>query len=527
MSFTFQIHENIVFNRNEEWLKKAEKNKPSLFKKKVTPKRTLKLIKEKQTDKLELVPEIVDMEQLAEKSCRKKDKIILDFGDHFVGYFQIDIHSVGSHMDAPLHLNIKFAETVSELLTDRTSYDGWLSSSWIAEEQYHLDLLPVTLELPRRYSFRYIEITVLDTSPKWQVAFSNPILTAESAVEKEAIEPIKTTNPRLKKIDEISIKTLAECMQDVFEDGPKRDRRLWIGDLRLQALANYYTFNHIPLVKRCLYLFAAMTSQDGRVSANIFTNGDVAADDTFLFDYSLFFVSCLHDYDEHVDDKQTVKELYSIAKEQIDLACSHLDENYKLVLPKNWPVFIDWNETLDKDTAAYGVLLYVLKQFISLSLSIGDEKAKEYQNIYQRLSTFVQENLFDETLGIFRSGEKREANLFSQIWMALAEVLDNKGNRLLMEKSVKSFFPIKNISTPYMYHHIVEALFIVGMNEEAIHLIENYWGEMINLGADTFWEAFDPNNTQYSPYGNPLVNSYCHAWGGTPAYLLRKYQVGL
>ena len=27
-------------------------------------------------------------------------------------------------------------------------------------------------------------------------------------------------------------------MQDVFEDGPKRDRRLWLGDLRLEALAN-------------------------------------------------------------------------------------------------------------------------------------------------------------------------------------------------------------------------------------------------------------------------------------------------
>lgn len=29
-----------------------------------------------------------------------------------------------------------------------------------------------------------------------------------------------------------------DCMQSVFEDGPKRDRRLWLGDLRLQALAS-------------------------------------------------------------------------------------------------------------------------------------------------------------------------------------------------------------------------------------------------------------------------------------------------
>lgn len=60
----------------------------------------------------------------------------------------------------------------------------------------------------------------------------------------------------LKAIYDVSVKTLLDCMQTVFEDGPKRDRRLWLGDLRLQALANYYTFNDLSLVKRCLYLLA-------------------------------------------------------------------------------------------------------------------------------------------------------------------------------------------------------------------------------------------------------------------------------
>ncbi|GAB7169398.1 hypothetical protein TUA1478L_13940 [Lactiplantibacillus plantarum] len=61
-------------------------------------------------------------------------------------------------------------------------------------------------------------------------------------------------------------------MQDVFEDGPKRDRRLWIGDLRLQALANYATFKDTDLVKRCLYLFGAMPTTAGRIPANVLLN---------------------------------------------------------------------------------------------------------------------------------------------------------------------------------------------------------------------------------------------------------------
>ena len=54
-------------------------------------------------------------------------------------------------------------------------------------------------------------------------------------------------------------------MQTVFEDGPKRDRRLWMGDLRIQALTNYQTYKKSSLVKACLYLFAALPMEDGKV----------------------------------------------------------------------------------------------------------------------------------------------------------------------------------------------------------------------------------------------------------------------
>ena len=46
---------------------------------------------------------------------------------------------------------------------------------------------------------------------------------------------------------------------------------------------------------------------------------------------------------------------------------------------------------------------------------------------------------------------------------------------------------------------------------------------MIDLGGDTFFEAFDPNLPDYSPYGSTMINSYCHAWSCTPVYLIHKY----
>jgi hypothetical protein len=47
---------------------------------------------------------------------------------------------------------------------------------------------------------------------------------------------------------------------------------------------------------------------------------------------------------------------------------------------------------------------------------------------------------------------------------------------------------------PYLYHYVIEAMIQVGMKEEAKGLLINYWGDMVNKGADTFWEVYDPKD---------------------------------
>ena len=268
MAFTFQINRDVKFNHNEALLKKAEENRPEIFKTKAVPKRIAELVKDETklngwgVKQSELSPE-----NLSSLGMNRDDSVILDFGEHCVGRFSVDISSVGSPMDAPLYMRIRFGEIPAELAGDSSSYEGWLSKSWIQEEYIHLDELPAKLSLPRRYSFRYVELKVLDTSPKWQAVFENPEVVKETSADYGNLKEI-SVEEELKKIYEVSVKTLAECMQDVFEDGPKRDRRLWIGDLRLQALANYVTFDNVELVKRCLYLFGAMNTTEGKIPAN-------------------------------------------------------------------------------------------------------------------------------------------------------------------------------------------------------------------------------------------------------------------
>ncbi|KPG70433.1 alpha-L-rhamnosidase-related protein [Enterococcus sp. RIT-PI-f] len=524
MSFDFQINNQVEWALDKELLHKAEIHKPVLNKKQIHPNRIVELVTDKNAAYgFNVLPSPIGIEQLSQQLIGKDESIILDLGNHYVGTFSVSINSVGSPMDAPLYLRLKFAEIPAELGFDSQDYKGWLSKSWIQEEYIHIDVLPKKLELPRRYSCRFIEIEVLDTSPKWKASFENPIFISESAVDMKTAASSKITDPELSKIYDVSLKTLADCMQDVFEDGPKRDRRLWLGDLRLQASANYKTFQSNDLVKRCLYLFGGMTTKEGKIPANVFTAPALIPDDTFLFDYSLFFVSILEEYFHVTNDIAVLKDLYPVSKKQIDLALALVDSEGRLNLQDDWPVFIDWSDDFDKRTAAQGVLIYCLKSFCLLAKEMRDLDYTKYVQQLEKLESFAKQKLFNEEKQQFIIEGTDEINCASQVWMILAGVFSPEINKQIAKKMILKQFPVKGFGTPYMYHHLVEALFIAGSNQEAITLMKTYWGKMIELGADTFWEAFKPETPDFSPYGSPIISSFCHAWSCTPVTLINTY----
>ena len=254
---------------NEDFVKKAEACTPKLRETVVRPVSIVDIVKTE-----DVYPEVHKKDEIGNLSSyhlTKGDKICLDLGDHQVGYVTLKLNSVGSPQDAPAFFRLKFGEIAKEMTEDSADYDGWISRGWIQEEFIHVDVLPAELKLPRRYAFRYMEIEVIDTSLKWQMVVEDVSCVSVSAVSMEDVKPVESEDEMIRKLDRVSLRTLQNCMQSVFEDGPKRDRRLWLGDLRLQALANYETFHNMDLVKRCLYLFAGQTKDNGQVSACLFT----------------------------------------------------------------------------------------------------------------------------------------------------------------------------------------------------------------------------------------------------------------
>lgn len=493
--------------RNERFIQIAESLKPTLLERKVPVLETVKFVSSAEKS---AAPDY------RTRQLRKGDSVCLDFGTHLVGKVTLKFGYTGSHPDAPAWLRLKFAEQPCELFENAEDYHGWISMGWIQQEQIHIDVLPAVLELPRRYAFRYLQIEVLDVSGKYQLTVEDAVCTAVTSANAENLAPYIPGDEQLTRLDAAACRTLRSCMQDVFEDGPKRDRRLWMGDLRMQALANYETFRNYDLVKRCLYLFAGSTLPGGRVGACLFTQPRIEVDDTVMFDYSLFFIPTLLDYYRATEDGDTLRELAPTALRQLEAVRGYFDGD----LVKDSDVlgwcFADWNLALNKQASAQGIYLYCLKAAIDMARILGaDNEALEADYAAKKAAA---EQLWNGEFYV--SGANRQISWASQVWMVLGGA--EHGGAKLLER-LENCREAETMVTPYMYHNYIDALLAVGEKDKALEVLCSYWGGMLAQGADTFWELYNPENPGESPYGGTIVNSYCHAWSCAPAYFLRKY----
>ncbi len=453
-------------------------------------------------------------------TLKNGDEIIFDFGEHAVGYLNIALnHEMpGRLCDSPIKLRYTFGEFPLEIITPPDEYKGELGSGWLQNEERSAVFMPYNGILERRYSFRYLKIQRLDSAPL-NIKITDIFVDAVSAVDIGKLPKTEMIDPVLEKIYDMSVKTLKECEQDVYEDGPKRDRRLWIGDLRLQALTDYGVFRNIPLIKRCIYLFAAHRAANGAVAPCIFPDSPPYTDDWTFCDYSLYFVTCLLDYAENTDDLELPAELYDIAREQVELISSQLDDKKRAI---SGSFFIDWCNDLDKTVAAIGVYLYVLRQFKKLSEML--KKDGKIISWTEGEISRAQSSLmchFDAKKGVFIT-PNGQFSWHSQVWAVLSGALteDDARDLLIHAEQLK---PDYTMHTPYMMNYYIEALFSCGLRDKAMDFIKSYWGEIAELGFDCCPEIFNPENHLESPYNAPEINSACHAWSCTPAYWIKKF----
>jgi alpha-L-rhamnosidase len=511
----------------QQWLSQAASLTPDLNETTKAPLQVVKIVKEAAAFQGWSAKPTNTIKEFYNTSFKKQKSVILDFGEHLTGYFSFTITPSQRIPDAPLKFKLVFGEVPAEVMTPFDPYDGDLSRAWLQDETITVMEVPSTVKVSRRLSCRYVKINLLGSSQYYDFKISDVSFKAVTSVKTMPNQLAPTSDAMIKRIDSVGLRTLKECMQTVYEDGPKRDRRLWIGDLYLESLANSYSFKNHDLTKRCLLLLAGLSDPDGRLIGTIFEKPEPHPQEgQYLLDYSLLYNATLREYLSQTNDLATANSLWPVAKKQIEIVQTLIGKDGMMDYEKankEWWLFFDWKAGLDKQAALQGITIYALQQTYELARLLNkQDEVKQIPALVALMSKAAKVKLYDKKLGLFVSGQKKQISYASQIWMVLAGVCTDAEGRTALSR-VTSVPQALTPGGPYLYHYYIEALIKCGLNKEAKATIISYWGSMVKKGADTFWEVYDPKNELLSPYRFAPINSYCHAWSCTPVYFIRKY----
>jgi hypothetical protein len=523
------------YGKREAWLQKAEANRPTLVITEKRPVSTVNIIANPQAFQQWEALKTSGMDSLFQSAFKAQSGVVVDFGEHVTGYVDISIDVAKGTPDAPLRFKCTFGEVPAEMAMPFDPYTGGLSRAWLQDEVFTAERFPVVVNIPRRLSFRYLKIELLGSSPWFDVRIKDIVCRAQTSAKNQPAALPATVSPALERIDRVGLRTLKECMQTVYEDGVKRDQRLWLGDLYLESLANNYSYRQFDVTRRCLYLFAGVSDSEGFLPANVFEKPEPHPQEgQYFLDYALLFNVTLKDYLEASADRETVVDLWPVARRQLDIIYRYLSPdglmNYDRAVEK-WTVFFDWNEALYKGIALQGIAIYALEETYALAKSIGQEKeVANLPALIKKMRRAARKCYYNPRTGLFLDSDHGQVSYTSQVWMVLGGVVagvEAQQALKVLETLTGAGEPVCKPGTPYAYHYYVQALVNTGLTSDARRMLDRYWGGMVDKGADTFWEVYDPDNEFLSPYGFYPMNSYCHAWSCTPVYFIRNYESGI
>lgn len=313
-------------------------------------------------------------------------------------------------------------------------------------------------------------------------------------------------------------------MQETFMDCPIRERSQYIGDARVQALVAYSLSDDTRLQKKALIELAWSQEEQGNLSANYPTGTKVN-----IPTYSLQWVNMLWEYYQASADRETLKSLYPVMEKLIQYFENHKTQEGLLTSEPDWWIFIDHGSPIDTQrytlafqSSYYGALVDGAKIADILK---DQETSKKLTAKAKSLKDKINNYFWQEKFGLFddcrnENGFCNHFSLQTNYWTLYWDVVDETKKEVLINNLLANKLNLPSSKTAYFNGFIAETLFRNSRKKEAINLIKDYWGEMLQAGATTWWESFNPETGQTDPH---MGESMAHAWGSLPTYLLLKY----
>lgn len=443
-------------------------------------------------------------EQFAVKTEKKDKSILLDFGKETFGFVKL------KGLKGKGNITIYYGESKEEALSP--------------EHCETLDILEVDLAQKKdsttslTKAFRYVNVSF-----DGGVAIDSVSMLYEFLPVADR-GGFRCSDEQINKIYDVAKYTLHLNTREFFIDGIKRDRWVWSGDAYQSYLMNYYLFFDSPTVSRTLL---ALRGKDP-VTSHINT----------IMDYTFYWFLGIYDYYQYTGDKEFIKQFYPRMQSLMEYCLSRRNKNGMMEgLAGDW-IFIDWAEGLSKkgEVSFEQLLLTRSLETMALCADIAKDSkgAERYKAIGSELKAKFFTNYWNNDKHAFVHSQvdgkqtdnvTRYSNMFAIFFNYLDESKkqDIKTHVLLNDK-------IQKITTPYMRFYELEALCALGEQAYVLKEMKDYWGGMLNLGATSFWEEYNPTKKgaeHYGMYGREFGKSLCHAWGASPIYLLGKYYLGV
>lgn len=443
-------------------------------------------------------------EQSAASTTKGNNSLLVDFGKETFGF--IKLHG----LKGKGNLSVYYGESKEEALSTEhcETLDRLDVDSLAATEQ--------TMQLSK--AFRFVNVQY-DAG----VSLDAVSMLYEYADVQER-GSFTCNDEEINRIYDVSKYTFELNTREFFIDGIKRDRWIWSGDAYQSYLMNYYLYFDNETVKRTTYALRGKDPVTGHINT--------------IMDYTFFWFLGIYDYYLYTGDKHFIAQNYDRMKTLMDYVLARRNKDGLMEWMSGDWIFIDWAAGLSKKgEVSFEQLLFARSlETMALCADIADDKDAATQ--YNTLAADIRKKLFDiywsdQQQALVHSrvdGKQTEnvthyANMFSIFFDYFTETQKQQ-----VKKSVLLNDNIQKITTPYMRFYELEALCAMGEQDYVLKEMKDYWGGMLQLGATSFWEEYNPSKQgaeHYAMYGREFGKSLCHAWGASPLYLLGKYYLGV
>ena len=362
-------------------------------------------------------------------------------------------------------------------------------------------------------AFRYIAI-----DSKYDVELK----VFEEYLDVDYMPKFVTNDEEFNKIYEVALRTFHLNTREFFLDGIKRDRWVWAGDAYQSNLMNYYSFFDKNVCKRTM--LALLGKEPYATHIN------------HIMDYTLFWIIGLYEYVFYSNDVKFANDNYEKVEKLLSFVLSRCNNNGLLEgLEHDW-VFVDWSNLDNRgEVCIEQMLLYKsIEALRDLSLLVNKlDNVSKYNEMLEMYNVEIEKYYdndkkyyrYSRVEGVLTNDIRKHPNMFAIIYdlCPLERQKELLNNVILNDNVLK-------ITTPYMRFYEMVCLFKLGEYDKVIDEIKDYWGGMLKMDATSFWEAYDPTETEpncYSMYDRPYGKSLCHAWGASPLYFVGRYILGI